>query len=412
VKRLVAALVAGFALAAHAERPLRIAVTGDYPPLCERDAAGGYLGFDPDVARAFAAERGYAIAWVPVAWPALPEALAASRFDVAMTGVTVRPERSVAGRFSVPVLESGAVVLVRERALASLEALRAPGIALGVNAGGHLERVARARFPRAAITTFPDNSAVGAALASGAAPAVITDTLEAPHWRAAAPGAVPIGPLTRDLKAYWLPADRADLAAELDAWLLAREADGTLARLRLRWLGTEAAGRRSALPTLALTAALAERLGLMPAVAEAKRVTGAPVLDAAREAELLAAAVAAVQAAGKRDALVVPEAAALEKFFGALFAASRGVQSAVLAAPAVANAPQWNLAEELRPALTRLTERVAWLVPRLPARLSEAALAGELAALSGELPGFDAEAQAALAAALSELASAPRARVP
>lgn len=415
MRRLVALLIACAAFAAHAERPLRVAVTGDYPPLCERTQTGDYVGFDPDVARAFAAQRGYAIEWVPVAWPDLAAALAAERFDVAMTGVTVRPERAIAGRFTAPVAVSGALALVRDPALASLAALAAPGAALTVNAGGHLERVARARFPQATITALPDNPAVLAALVSGAAPAVLTDTLEATRWRAAAPEAALVGPLTRDVKAYWLPPARAELAAELDSWLLERESDGTLARLRMQWLGAEAAQQRSATPTLALIAVLAERLALMPAVAEAKRAANLPVLDAEREARLLAAAVTAAREAGRRERRVVPEKPALEKFFAALFAVSRDVQSGVLAAPASSEgdattlaAPAWRLDTELRPALTRQTERIAALLPRLPARLSEPALASELAASTAELPGFGDAGRAALAAAVAEVASARR----
>ena len=201
------------ALAVRAEpKPLRVAATGDYPPLTARSADGDYVGFDADVARAFAASRGSEIEWVPLHWPELGAALAAGRFDVAMTGVTVRPDRSIAGIFSVPVLESGAAVLVRDAALASEEALAKPGVALSVNAGGHLERVARARFPLAAITAVPDNSALRDAFASGAARAVVTDTLEAPSWRRLVPGAAQVGPFTRDVKAYWLPPDRTALA--------------------------------------------------------------------------------------------------------------------------------------------------------------------------------------------------------
>ncbi len=400
------------ALAANAaEKALRVAVSGDYPPLCERSASGDYTGLDPDIARAFAAERGYAIEWVRVTWPELGAALAAGRFDVAMTGVTVRADRSIAGRFSVPVVESGALALVRDPALATEEALAQAGVAITVNAGGHLERVARARFPNAAISALPDNSAVRDAFASGTAAVVVTDTLEAPKWRALVPGAAQVGPFTRDVKAYWLPADRAALASELDTWLLAREADGTLARLRMHWLGAEAAQRRPALPALALIAALAERLALAPAVAEAKRASGAPVFVPEREAELIATAVSAAEQAARGERLPTPSRAALAKFFGALLASSRAVQTAVLAgAPPNAEhtpAPA-NLDSELRPALTRVTERIAALLPRLPARLSESALSEELSARTVGVPGLDEPERARLVAALAELASAQR----
>jgi cyclohexadienyl dehydratase len=402
----LAALALLAASAAGAGGRLRVAVTGDYPPLCERTADGGYAGLDPEIARRFAAERGYTIEWVAVTWPGLADALRGDRFDVAMTGVTVRAERSIAGRFSAPIVESGAVVLVRDTALASAEALARPGVPIHVNAGGHLERLARVRFPTAAITALPDNSAVRDAFAAGVASAVVTDTLEAPRWRALVPGAAQIGPLTRDVKAYWLPADRAALAAELDQWLFEREGDGTLARLRMHWLGPEAAARRSALPALALVAALGERLALMPAVAEAKRASGTPVLAPERETELLVSAIAEVRAAAQRERRSPPEEPALERFFMALFEASRAVQSAVLEGPPPAEgAALWRLDADLRPALTRQTERIAALLPRLPIQLDENALAEELAVRTDALPGLGPSERARLASAIAELAS-------
>ena len=407
-RALLALAIALLAAASSAQPVLRVAVTGDYPPLSERAGDGDYVGFDADVARAFASERGYQLAFVPVRWSTLEGELRAERFDVAMTGVTVRPERAVAGRFSVPVLASGALALVTDPRLATREALAAAGVAIAVNAGGHLERVARVLFPAAALRPLPNNTAVLAALVAGEVPAVLTDSLEAPRWRAQEPSAIPVGPFTHDTKAYLLSAGRAPLADELDAWLLDREADGTLARLRARWLVGEAAERRSASPALALVAVLAERLTLMPLVAEAKRAAGLPVRDPEREARVRADAVAAALAAGARDHLSVPEQAALERFFDAVVDASCAVQEAVLAGPA--GKPGFDLDAELRPAISRETDRIARLLPRLPLRLSVDALGAELASgPASDLPGFGRQERAALAGALDALAAAPRA---
>ncbi|MDX1650761.1 MAG: transporter substrate-binding domain-containing protein, partial [Myxococcota bacterium] len=258
---------------ARARDVLRVATSGDYAPFSVRREDGSRAGLDVEVARAFARDTGRRLRVVPLRWPALLEDLAAGRFDVAMSGVTVRPERSLEGRFSVPVATSGALVLApRARAADGLAALDAAGTRIAVNAGGHLERAARAHFRRARVVPVPDNARVLERLRRGEVDAVVTDTLEAPHWEARLPGLARLGPFTRDRKAYLLPADAADLAAELDAWLLAREADGTLAALRDRALGE--AARPTATPLAALVAAVDERLALMPLVAEAKRASG------------------------------------------------------------------------------------------------------------------------------------------
>ena len=86
---------------------LRVGASGDYAPFSV--ASGSQIeGFDAEVARAYAADRGLELDLVRFAWPALLADLAAGRFDVAMSGVTVRPDRSAAGRYTAPVLETGA----------------------------------------------------------------------------------------------------------------------------------------------------------------------------------------------------------------------------------------------------------------------------------------------------------------
>src|SRR5207244_539438 len=123
------------------------------------------------------------------AWPGLRRALAAGRFDLAMGGVTLRPERAVAGVFTRPVVEAGAVVLAHQR----LDP-RSSWLRLGVNAGGHLERLAARLFPQALLVRTHDNRALGELLASGAADAILTDEAEADAL--AVPGAVRLVPCT------------------------------------------------------------------------------------------------------------------------------------------------------------------------------------------------------------------------
>src|SRR5439155_1648192 len=204
--------------------PLRVGTSGDYPPFSlARD--GRLEGLDVEIARRFAHDGGRRLELVPFRWPELMRDLAAGHFDLAMGGVTLRPERAVAGVFTRPVAEAGAVVLAHQR----LDP-RSSWLRLGVNAGGHLERLAARLFPHALLVRTHDNRALGELLTSGAADAILTDEAEADAL--AVPGAVRLGPFTRDRKGY-LGRDPA-LVAELDAWLRAREADGTLAALRAR----------------------------------------------------------------------------------------------------------------------------------------------------------------------------------
>ena len=389
---------------------LRVGTSGDYAPFSITEgspgASGEPSGFDPALARAYARDRGLRIRWVRFRWPELTEDLRADRFDVAMSGVTVRPERSLAGRFTVPVATSGAVVLARGAdRWKDLAALDRPGVELAVNSGGHLEKVARARFRRASLIALTDNDAVRAALWSGRVDAVLTDTLEAPGWSRGRSDIARFGPFTRDRKAYLVGANRAELAADLDGWLMAREEDGFLTRLRLEHFAA-AAGGPTAEPLTAVLAAIDERLSLMPLVAEAKRRSGTPVAVPEREERVIDAAMAVFEGQQVGSALSPQREDRLRALFRAQIEAAKAIQRAVLAASPDPSLPVLALESELRPALTRLSERVAGLLPRLPPDLTQQSLRAQARdALRG--PGLEESHVLAIADALLALAQTP-----
>ena len=158
------AVASGTPAAAEDASRLRVGISGDYAPFSSGGTSAP-AGFDVEVARAYAENRGVTLEFVSFRWPRLLAGLHGKRFDVAMSGVTVRPERSVAGRFTTPVAETGAVVLVRQpERWDNIEDLNRPDVRIAVNAGGHLERVANATFPRASLIAIPDNAAVRRAL--------------------------------------------------------------------------------------------------------------------------------------------------------------------------------------------------------------------------------------------------------
>jgi cyclohexadienyl dehydratase len=387
-KRLRGGLFAGLAAAAvlaaaglawgevDESAGLRVGTSGDYPPFGRaRDGrAADYEGFDIALARAYAADRGLALEFVRFRWPRLMDDLQAGRFDVAMSGITVRPERSALGRFTLPVVESGAVVLVGDAdRFDDLDRLNLPRVRLGVNAGGHLERAARERFSHATLLAIPDNASVLRALREAHVDAVVTDSLEADVWQRSEPDLARLGPFTRDRKAFLVRPDAADLAGDLDDWLLLKERDGTLARLRSEHLGA-GAGPATAMPLPALVAALDERLSLMPVIGVVKRRSGVPLEVPERESAVLdAAAAAALEAAHTRN-VAPPSFLDLRKFFGAVLDAAKEVQWKASRDPSFApEEPLPELDGALRPALERIDARIARLLVELPDDLDAAA---------------------------------------
>jgi cyclohexadienyl dehydratase len=407
IRALRLALAVALALAgAAAAQDLRVGTSGDYPPFSVEAPASpdGLAGLDVELLRAWAKDRGVKLRFVRFRWPELPSRLRAGDFEIAVGGVTVRPERSVWGAFTRPLVETGAVALVRDPArFGDLPALASARIA--VNAGGHLERVAAALFPAAQRIASADNGAPPRLLAAGEVDAALTDSAEAPLWLRQVPGAAVVGPFTRDVKAWWVRAERADLARDLDGWLAAREADGSLARARTAYLGS-VAGPAAAAPLPALLAAIRERLELQPLVAEAKRGGAAAVSVPAQEERVLEAAVAAVHAAALRQGRPAPSEDAVRALFRAQIEAGKTLQAATLARPP-AGGPAFDLAGELRPALARVSEGIADLLVELPPdtpapeirRCAEEALG---------LPDLDAPQRRALGDALARFGAAPR----
>lgn len=366
----------------HDTRVLRVGTSGDYPPFSTL-REGRVSGFDAALLESYASERGLRLEWVRFRWPELVADLGAHRFEIAAGGITIRPERSLAGRYTVPVARNGALLLLRrpawapppasgtaEEPLALLHMLDRPEFRVAVNQGGHLERVARAHFQHASILAIPDNAAVREALASGQADAALTNTVEGPRWAEGLSGIERVGPFTRDAVALYVDPSRAELAADLDTWLLRQEERGALGKLRERYLGPGATGP-TATPVDALLSATAERLALMPMVATAKQRAGIPIEVPEQEARVLEAARAEVRKTAAALGVPAPPDEALTTFFQAQMDAAKKLQ---LRAPVNAEAPAHSLDGELRPALARISARISALVPRVPRGLERDAI--------------------------------------
>lgn len=414
--RLVGALCALLIAASSDAETLRVGTSGDYAPFSVSDPAtpATYRGLAPALVRAFATDRGLELEFVRFRWPDLLADLANDRFDVALGGITVRPERSVAGRFTVPITTSGAVLLVPEAsAFTSPHELNRSDLEIAVNSGGHLERVARAHFPNARIRTMDQNQNVIRVLDRGEVDAAVSDTRESVIWQSNHPSLRVLEPFTRDRKAWLVAAHRPELARALDTWLLSAQANGQLDLVREKELGEVPGTAAVTEPLLALVAAVDERLALMPWVAEAKRSTATPVEAPDVEARVLQAAVAGVRAAEQRN----PNGPdrneeSIRRFFRAQIDAAKAIQRRTLASMPIQDAtPPPDLPGELRPALLRLGDRIATLVVALPPNL-QGTQVREAVRRELNSPGLKEEDKDTIADALVALAAQEEAPLP
>jgi len=336
--------------AAERSPRLRVGTSDDYAPFALRGR-----GFDIDVGEALARDLGVPIEWVRFRWPELRALMAAGQIDVAMSGITWRPERAVIGRMTRAVAQGGPCVVGDPRAAT-----------IAVNRGGVLERWARQRFGPDRVVAVDDNRTLPTLLFGGAARAFVTDSFELTTFRHAPDLAVSCEP-ARDRKVYWIAPGRADeLGPRFDRWLAANEP--RLRVLRARWLG--APSPRDEIDEL--VDQLARRFAFMPAVAAWKRAHGAAIADPERERAVLDGAAAAAHAHGLEPAAVRE-----------LFAVQIDIAKSVQGRPG-AEAPALDLQTEIRPTLSRIGERIidslAIVAPLSPDTLGEDRLAplGEL----------------------------------
>jgi len=214
---------------------LRIGVPGDYAPFAVARGDSLY-GADIRLGRALASAMGVRPVFVSTSWPALAADMQKDAFDIALGGISITPERTALASFSIPYHTGGKTFLCRRAdssRFSGAAAVNRPGVRLTVNRGGTNESVARALFPMATLTVYPNNTGVFDELIAGRADVMLTDDTEAdlkakqyPQLCRSYPGT-----LTKSDKAIWIQTDSA-LVGFINNWL--RQA--LASRIPQQWL--------------------------------------------------------------------------------------------------------------------------------------------------------------------------------
>ena len=160
---------------------LRVGVPGDYAPFAM--AKGDSLvGSDILMLRALAAAMHVRMIFVKTSWPTLLRDMKENRFDLAIGGISITPERLAIAPFSILYHSGGKTFLcLRKDSLRFLTpvGVNRLGVRLIVNKGGTNESVARAQFSLATLLVYPNNTGVFDEILAGRADVMLTDDTEA-----------------------------------------------------------------------------------------------------------------------------------------------------------------------------------------------------------------------------------------
>jgi ABC-type amino acid transport substrate-binding protein/chorismate mutase len=332
---------------------LRVGMSGDYAPFCVcQGLTDTCAGFDVEVAHRLANDLGVTLKIVLFHWPELRQDLQGEKFDLVMSGITMRPERLLFADFTRPYAIAGAVVLVMDKKrFPSANAVNQRDVRLAVNAGGHLEQVARMRFTAATIVTTSKNMELPVLVAKKQVDAILTDSFEAPHFLSQYPSLSALPSFGRDRKVYMVRRADGELREWINTWLLEHERNGFLSGLRRQWFGQK---KPASVPPLNFLFSLLDlRLALMPAIADYKHRYSLPIEDGKQEASVLEHVAEAARLRRKN-----PEA--IQTLFRVQIELAKEVQQFMLSKPE--QIPKWargfSLAADLRPVLSDLGDRI------------------------------------------------------
>jgi cyclohexadienyl dehydratase len=212
---------------------LRVGTTGDYTPFTIRDPDGTYRGSDIVMARHLAQKLKVRVEFVPTTWRDLLPDFTARKYDIAMGGISILPERAAKGEFSDPVDIDGKRPIARcadKDRFKSIAEIDRPDVRVVEPPGASNEAFARSHLTHAQLTIHPDNTTIFDEIIAGRADVMVTDGIEVDHQATLHPelcAANVAAPFSEVRKAYLLPKDP-EFVKLVDDWIAEEKSSGDL----------------------------------------------------------------------------------------------------------------------------------------------------------------------------------------
>jgi cyclohexadienyl dehydratase len=222
---------------------LRVGTTMDTPVFSMRGPGGQLEGFDMDALATLGPALGVKIDYVKMTFGSMLGDLAADKFDIAMSGMGRTFDRARTATFSKPYMRYGKLVMIRaadKDRFKSLADLDRPDLKIAYNKGGLNETFAKTMFKQASPAGYDSNALAMADLLAGKVDAQVADSTAAIYTARQDPRIVAMDPgnvFNPVYVAILLHREDQTLLNYLDIWIDQIEMDGTLAKIRTKWLG-------------------------------------------------------------------------------------------------------------------------------------------------------------------------------
>ena len=170
--------------------------------------------------------------------------LAADKFDMAMSGMGRTFDRARTATFSKPYMRYGKLLMIRAAdrdKYKSLADLDKPGLKIAYNRGGLNDRFANTEFKHATPAGYPSNELATADLLAGVVDAQVQDSTAAVYLARQNPKLAAMAPenvFHPVFVAILMRREDQTLQNYINIWIDQIEMDGTLAKIRTKWLGS------------------------------------------------------------------------------------------------------------------------------------------------------------------------------
>ncbi len=225
---------------ATAGKTIKVATEPAFPPFESKGSGNELVGFDIDLIKAVGQAAGLTVEFQSLPFDGMIPALRANTVDVAVSAMTITPERAQTISFSRPYFKAGLAIAVRQdnATITNLDSLKGKNIAAQIGTTGAKKAKS---ISGAQVREFDSAPLALQELVNGNVDAVINDapvTLEALN-SGNIKGLKVVGQLiTEEYYGIALPKNSPNLNA-INTGLAKIISDGTYAQIYKKWFGAE-----------------------------------------------------------------------------------------------------------------------------------------------------------------------------